>query len=55
MHLEHVYKLGIKVTGDSVMFKTLYQKGSYLLLIWMRKILKFHMNNSSYFEISVSL
>ena len=47
----------MKITSKSGVFNTTYHSGSYLLLFRKGnlKILKFHVNNSFYFEISVSL
>ena len=47
----------MKITSRFGVFNTMYHNGSYLLLFIEEnlKILKFHVNNSFYFEISVSL
>ena len=47
----------MKITSRSRVFNTMYHNGSYLLLFRKEnlKILKFHVSNSLYFEISTSL
>ena len=47
----------MQTTGSSGIFKTIYHNGSSLLLLGKRKsqILKFHVSNFSYFQISASI
>ena len=47
----------MKITSRSGVFNTMYCKGSHLVLFRKEhlKILKFHVNNPFYFEISASL
>ena len=47
----------MKIASRSGVFNTMYHNGSCLLLFRKEnlKTLKFHVNNSFYFEISVSL
>ena len=47
----------MKITSRSGVFKTMYHNGSYLLLFRKENLknLKFHVNNSFYFEVSVFL
>ena len=47
----------MKITSRFGVFNTMYHNGSYLVLFRKEnlKILKFHVNNSFYFEISASL
>ena len=58
MHMEQVENYEkMKLTRSSGIFKTIYHNGSYLLLFGkdIYKDLKFHLNDSSYFEIRTSL
>ena len=43
---------GISSSGK---FKTIYHNGNFFVVIWREKILKYHWNNSTYFEMSASL
>ena len=46
----------MKITSSSVIYNTIYYNGSYFFCFLERehyKVLTFHLNNSSYFEISV--